>query len=42
MDEDEKISDRKWHRVYVAVIVATIVVIVALWSFSRYFSITAE
>jgi hypothetical protein len=42
MDEDEKIADRKWHRVYVAVIAVTIVVILALWAFSRYFSIVAE
>jgi hypothetical protein len=27
-----------WRRVYIAVIVTTVVVVTALWAFSRYFS----
>ena len=30
--------DAFWYRIYTAVIVTTIVVIAALWAFSRYFS----
>jgi hypothetical protein len=39
---EEKITTEKpnafWYRVYLAVIVATILVITALWLFSAYFS----
>ncbi len=34
----EEKPDSFWHRVYLAVVVATILVITALWAFSRYFS----
>jgi hypothetical protein len=34
----EKNSERFWLKVYVGVIVNTIVVVTALWAFSRYFS----
>jgi hypothetical protein len=30
--------DAFWYRVYAAVIVTTVLVIAALWAFSRYFS----
>jgi hypothetical protein len=30
--------DAFWYRIYAAVIVTTILVIAALWAFSRYFS----
>lgn len=30
-------SQSSWNRVYLAVVVTTIVVITALWTFSRYF-----
>ena len=30
--------DSFWHRVYLAVVVTTIIVIAALWAFTRYFS----
>jgi putative effector of murein hydrolase LrgA (UPF0299 family) len=35
--EAEELPDEWWYRVYVAVIVATIVVISALGAFSQYF-----
>lgn len=34
----EELPDDWWHKVYVAVIVTTVVVISLLWAFSRYFS----
>jgi len=34
----EELPDSWWHRVYLAVVVTTVVVITALWAFSRYFS----
>jgi hypothetical protein len=34
----EELPDAWWHKVYVAVVVATILVISALWAFSHYFS----
>lgn len=34
----EELPDDWWYRVYAAVIVTTILVITALWGFSRYFS----
>lgn len=30
--------DSFWNRVYIAVVAVTIVVITALWAFSKYFS----
>ena len=40
--EAENISAEKpdafWYRVYAAVILTTVLVIAALWAFSRYFS----
>jgi hypothetical protein len=30
--------DAFWHRVYAAVVLTTVLVIAALWTFSRYFS----
>ncbi len=30
--------DRFWKKIYLAVVVTTIVVITALWAFSQYFS----
>jgi putative effector of murein hydrolase LrgA (UPF0299 family) len=35
--EAEELPDNWWYRVYVAVIIATIVVISALGAFSQYF-----
>jgi hypothetical protein len=34
----EEKPDSFWHRVYLAVVVTTVVVITALWAFSQYFS----
>jgi hypothetical protein len=34
----EKKADFSWSRVYVAVVLVTVVVIALLWMFSRYFS----
>jgi hypothetical protein len=34
----DEIDEFEWKRIYAAVIVTTILVIAALWSFSRYFS----
>lgn len=34
----EELPDNWWHKVYVAVIITTVVVISALWAFSKYFS----
>jgi hypothetical protein len=31
-------EDARWHVIYVAVIVCTVLVITALWYFSRHFS----
>jgi hypothetical protein len=35
---DEEKSNAFWNRVYLAVVVTTVLVIAALWAFSRYFS----
>lgn len=37
MPEQEK-PNEFWNRVYLTVVVTTILVIAVLWSFSRYFS----
>lgn len=34
----EELPDSWWYKVYAAVIITTVVVISALWAFSRYFS----
>lgn len=34
----EEYPDAWWYRVYAAVMIVTVVVISALWAFSRYFS----
>lgn len=34
----EELPDAWWYRVYLGVIVTTILVVSALWAFSRYFS----
>ncbi|MEO6588990.1 MAG: hypothetical protein ABIP06_06655 [Pyrinomonadaceae bacterium] len=34
----EELPDAWWYRVYVGVIITTILVISALWTFSRHFS----
>jgi hypothetical protein len=33
-----ELPDEWWYKVYVAVIITTVVVISLLWAFSRYFS----
>lgn len=33
-----ELPDAWWHKIYVAVIVSTVLVISALWTFSKYFS----
>ncbi|MGB5013756.1 MAG: hypothetical protein WBO68_06965 [Pyrinomonadaceae bacterium] len=42
MDEKKgpspEMPDRFWKKIYLAVVVTTIVVITALWAFSQYFS----
>ncbi len=38
IDEIEELPDAWWYRVYLAVIITTILVIAALWAFSLYFS----
>ncbi len=44
MDEGERpttiidIADRRWLKVYAAVLVFTVFIIAALWAFSRFFS----
>lgn len=37
-EENEELPDSWWYRVYLAVIITTILVIAALWAFSIYFS----
>lgn len=37
MPEQEK-PNAFWNRVYLAVVITTVFVIAALWTFSRYFS----
>jgi hypothetical protein len=37
-DQAEELPDEWWYRVYAAVIVTTVLVILALWAFSLYFS----
>ncbi|HEX8564932.1 MAG TPA: hypothetical protein VF648_04630 [Pyrinomonadaceae bacterium] len=34
----EELPDDWWYRVYLAVIITTVIVLCALWAFSRYFS----
>ena len=34
----EELPDDWWYRVYLAVMVMTVVVLTSLWAFSRYFS----
>ncbi|MDQ3321062.1 MAG: hypothetical protein M3525_01200 [Acidobacteriota bacterium] len=34
----EELPDAWWYRVYLAVIITTVLVIAALWTFTRYFS----
>jgi len=34
----EELPDKWWYKVYVAVIITTVLVITALWAFSKYFS----
>jgi hypothetical protein len=34
----DELPDEWWYRVYAAVIVTTVLVIAALWAFSRFFS----
>jgi hypothetical protein len=41
MDEQDPIPERKWHRIYVAVVLTTVFVLLALWAFSGYFTPTA-
>lgn len=36
--EVEELPDEWWYRVYLGVIVTTVLVISALWGFTRYFS----
>lgn len=36
--EVEELPDSWWHRVYIAVVVTTVVVITALWAFTEYFT----
>ncbi|HEY8561307.1 MAG TPA: hypothetical protein VIL74_13100 [Pyrinomonadaceae bacterium] len=36
--ETEELPDEWWHRVYLAVMIMTVLVIAALWGFTRYFS----
>ena len=42
MEDEKQISEERpssfWNRVYVAVVVTTVVVVTLLWAFSRYFS----
>ncbi|CAA9424066.1 MAG: hypothetical protein AVDCRST_MAG74-3207 [uncultured Pyrinomonadaceae bacterium] len=38
IEEVEELPDSWWYRVYLGVIITTILVISALWAFSRYFS----
>lgn len=37
-EEIEELPDSWWYRVYLAVIITTVLVIAALWAFSLYFS----
>mgnify|MGYP001245882376 CR=1 FL=1 len=34
----EELLDEWWYRVYLAVMITTVVVLALLWAFSRYFS----
>jgi hypothetical protein len=38
LEEVEELPDAWWHRVYLGVIVTTVLVISGLWAFSRFFS----
>lgn len=38
IDPSVELPDAWWHRVYIGVIIATILVITALWAFSQHFS----
>lgn len=35
--EDEK-PDKFWNKIYIAVVITTVIVITSMWVFSRYFS----
>jgi hypothetical protein len=35
---DPEPDDRRMHRIYVLVLAVEVVVVIALWSFSQYFS----
>ncbi len=37
-NKSEELPDAWWYRIYLAVIITTIIVISALWTFSHYFS----
>ena len=37
-EHSEELPDNWWYRIYLAVIITTVLVISALWTFSRYFS----
>lgn len=37
-EKADELPDSWWYRVYLGVIVTTVLVISALWAFSRYFS----
>ncbi|HXG85256.1 MAG TPA: hypothetical protein VNI84_14640 [Pyrinomonadaceae bacterium] len=38
INKAKELPDAWWYRVYLAVIITTILVISALWTFTRYFS----
>lgn len=38
INENEELPDSWWYRVYLVVIITTVLVILALWVFSYYFS----
>lgn len=38
VDNVEELPDAWWYRVYIAVVIVTVLVISALWGFTRYFS----
>jgi hypothetical protein len=42
MDKDDgprpEVPDRFWYKIYISVVITTIVVVAALWAFGQYFS----
>jgi hypothetical protein len=38
LETPEELPDEWWNKVYLAVILTTVLVIAALWAFSKYFS----